>query len=90
MSNQDKNIEKFWNENPVGSNFIEYYSDKKFYEDYDKFRYKTEGHILTELNNIDFKNKHVLEIGLGQGADSMQIVKRGAMYYGIDLTDRSR
>jgi SAM-dependent methyltransferase len=30
-----------------------------------------------------------LEIGLGQGADSMQIIDRGALYYGIDLTDES-
>jgi ubiquinone/menaquinone biosynthesis C-methylase UbiE len=89
MSNQDKSIEKFWDENPVGSNFIEYHADRKFYEDYDEFRYRTEGHILTELDKIDFKGKCVLEIGLGQGADSMQIIKRGAIYYGIDLTDES-
>lgn len=89
MSNQDKSIEKFWDENPVGSNFIKYQSDKKFYEQYDDFRYRTEGHILKELDKIDFKNKRVLEIGLGQGADSMQIIKRGAIYYGIDLTEES-
>ena len=89
MSNQDKSIEKFWDQNPVGSNFIEYHADKKFYEEYDEFRYRTEGHILTELDQINFKDKRVLEIGLGQGADSMQIIKRGATYYGIDLTDES-
>lgn len=89
MSDQDKNIEQFWDQNPVGNNFVEYHSDKKFYDDYDEFRYRTEGHILSELDQIDFKNKKVLEIGLGQGADSMQIIKRGAIYYGIDLTDES-
>jgi ubiquinone/menaquinone biosynthesis C-methylase UbiE len=31
----------------------------------------------------------VLEIGLGQGADSMQLINRGAKYYGIDLTEES-
>ena len=89
MKDQDKSIENFWDQNPVGSNFIEYLSGKKFYEDYDSFRYRTEGHILSELDQIDFKGKRVLEIGLGQGADSMQIIKRGAVYYGIDLTDES-
>jgi ubiquinone/menaquinone biosynthesis C-methylase UbiE len=89
MSEQDKNIEQFWDQNPVGNNFIEYHSSKKFYDDYDEFRYRTEWHILKELDLIDFKDKKVLEIGLGQGADSMQIIKRGAIYYGIDLTDES-
>jgi ubiquinone/menaquinone biosynthesis C-methylase UbiE len=89
MSEQDNKIENFWNENPVGNNFIGYHADKKFYEDYDEFRYRTEGHILSELNQIDFRGKRVLEIGLGQGADSMQIIQRGATYYGIELTDES-
>jgi len=82
-------IKQFWNENPVGSNFIAYKQGKKFYEDYDNFRYKTEGHIIDELNKIDLQNKKTLEIGLGQGADSMQLIDRGAIYYGIDLTDES-
>lgn len=86
-SNSD--IKQFWNENPVGSNFIAYQQDKSFYERYDAFRYRTEGHILQELDAIDFRNKKVLEIGLGQGADSMQIINRGAIYYGIDLTEES-
>jgi len=87
--NKTEEIREFWNENPCGSNFISYEQDKAFYEEYDEFRYRTEGHILDELDQIDFKNKKVLEIGLGQGADSMQISLRGADYYGIDLTDES-
>ncbi len=89
MSQQDNTIEQFWDKNPVGSNFVDYRSGKEFYEEYDRFRYSTEGHILNELDAIDFRNKKVLEIGLGQGADSMQIINRGALYYGIDLTDES-
>ena len=82
-------IKQFWNENPVGSNFVDYEQNQLFYEKYDAFWYRTEGHILDELDKIDFKDKTVLEIGLGQGADSMQIIKRGAIYHGIDLTDES-
>lgn len=85
----DKSIQQFWNLNPVGSNFVEYHNDKSFYENYDKFRYSTESHILSELDNIDLKGKKVLEIGLGQGADSQQLIKRGAIFYGIDLTEES-
>jgi ubiquinone/menaquinone biosynthesis C-methylase UbiE len=94
MAQEDKedkeNIKNFWNQHPVGENFVEYGEGGiEFFNRYDKFRYKTEGHILGELNKIDFDNRNVLEIGIGQGADSMQIVKRGANYYGIDLTETS-
>lgn len=82
-------IKQFWNDNPVGSNFITYQKTRSFYEDYDSFRYRTEGHILEELDKLDLKNKKTLEIGLGQGADSMQIINRGAVYYGVDLTEES-
>jgi ubiquinone/menaquinone biosynthesis C-methylase UbiE len=88
-TNDTQQIKQFWNENPVGNNFISYEKDKTFYEKYDAFRYRTEAHILEELDRIDFANKKTLEIGLGQGADSMQLVKRGALYYGIDLTEES-
>jgi ubiquinone/menaquinone biosynthesis C-methylase UbiE len=87
--NEQNKIEEFWNANPVGSNFIIYSEDKSFYEKYDEFRYRTEGHIITELDKIDFLDQRTLEIGLGQGADSMQLINRGAVYYGVDLTEES-
>lgn len=92
MCDSDKKtneVKSFWNSNPCGSNFIIYSKGIDFYKKYDEYRYKTESHILNELDLIGFDKKKVLEIGLGQGADSMQIVKRGAMYYGIDLTEES-
>lgn len=90
MENNDTNqIREFWNENPVGSNFVIYQQGKSFYEQYDAFRYRTEGHILGELDTLDLSGKKTLEIGLGQGADSMQLIERGALYYGIDLTEES-
>jgi ubiquinone/menaquinone biosynthesis C-methylase UbiE len=84
-----RQIREFWNENPVGSNFIPYHQDRSFYEQYDAFRYGTEGHILGELDTMDLAGKKTLEIGLGQGADSTQLIDRGALYYGIDLTEES-
>ena len=41
------------------------------------------------MDGIDFKGKQVLEIGLGQGADSEQIIRRGALWSGLDLTAES-
>lgn len=89
MNFADDDLETFWNLNPVGSNFLQYKPGKKFFENYDAFRYRTEGHIIEELDKIDFRNKQVLEIGIGQASDSMQMINRGAIYYGIDLTEES-
>lgn len=83
-------IKNYWNHYPVGENFVEYSNGGiEFFKTYDEFRYRTEGHILNELDKIDFHNKDVLEIGIGQAADAMQIVQRGANYHGIDLTETS-
>jgi len=60
-----------------------------FFRDYDSFCYRTEPHIRQCIDGIDFKGKHTLEIGLGQGTDSEQIIRRGAIWSGIDLTGES-
>ena len=90
----ESQIQDFWNRYPCGDlligGFKEYRGDyEKFFTDYDNFRYLKEGHILHCLDNIDFRNKNVLEIGLGQGADSEQIIRRGAIWSGLDLTPES-
>lgn len=88
-------IQTFWNQHPCGDSLIggfagSYRSDyESFFKQYDNFRYRTERHILRCLDNIDFRNKRVLEIGLGQGADSEQMIRRGAVWSGLDLTDES-
>ncbi|MDD5542178.1 MAG: class I SAM-dependent methyltransferase [Acidobacteriia bacterium] len=87
-------IQKFWNEHPCGDVHMggiqPYLGDyEKFFSDYDRYRYRKEGHILRCLDQIDFRGKHILEIGLGQGADSEQIIRRGGLWSGIDLTPES-
>jgi SAM-dependent methyltransferase len=41
------------------------------------------------LDALDFRDREVLEIGLGQGADAEQIIRRGARWTGLDLTAES-
>jgi 2-polyprenyl-3-methyl-5-hydroxy-6-metoxy-1,4-benzoquinol methylase len=62
---------------------------KAIFERYDKFRYSREGYILRWIDAIDLKGKSVLEIGLRQGADSEQIIRRGTIWLGLDLTRES-
>lgn len=87
----EQTIHKFWDSHPCGDSQVE--SLKGDYEDffnrYDAFRYSREAHILRRMDAIDFKGKRVLEIGLGQGADSEQIIRRGAIWSGLDMTPES-
>ena len=87
----ESEIQDFWQKHPCGEDFVggaeKYEADyERFFENYDNFRYAKEPHILDCLKNIDFEGKKTLEIGLGQGADAEQIIRRGAVWYGLDLT----
>lgn len=91
----ENEIKDFWNGHPCGAQLVGDLSDESraeyedFFQRYDEFRYAKESHILKNLDAIDFANKRVLEIGLGQGADGEQIARRGAIYNGVDLTDEA-
>jgi SAM-dependent methyltransferase len=87
----EKAIREFWDAHPCGESQVEELSSdyEGFFRRYDAFRYQREGHILRRLDAIDFRGKQVLEIGLGQGADSEQIIRRGATWSGIDISAES-
>ena len=91
----EKDIKDFWQGHPCGAEFVGDLTDESrheyedFFRRYDDFRYTKEPHILNNLDRIDFARKRVLEIGLGQGADAEQIVGRGGIYSGADLTEES-
>ena len=90
----ESEIQDFWNRYPCGDLQVGGLQQRRgdyeaFFTYYDNVRYRKEAHILRCLDNIDFKGKQVLEIGLGQGADSEQIIKRGAVWSGLELTTES-
>jgi SAM-dependent methyltransferase len=88
-------IQNFWNGHPCGEHqvgglagaFLNDYA--AFFEAYDAHRYRKEPHIRKALDRFDFRGKKVLEVGLGQGADSEQLIRRGARWSGLDLTPES-
>jgi SAM-dependent methyltransferase len=85
-------IETFWEEHPCGENVLGQRLDgdhEEFFRRFDAMRYSREKHILSCLDAIDFRDKELLEIGLGQGADAEQIIRRGARWSGLDLTSQS-
>ena len=87
----ERDIRDFWDTHPCGEHQVESLKAdyETFFQRYDEFRYRREGHILRRLDAIDFQGKRVLEIGLGQGSESEQIIRRGARWSGLDLTPES-
>lgn len=87
----EQQVASFWETHPCGDQQVGGLKDDylDFFDRYDAFRYKKEGHILGCLDEIDWQGKEVLEIGLGQGADSEQIVRRGGKWSGLDLTNEA-
>jgi ubiquinone/menaquinone biosynthesis C-methylase UbiE len=84
-------IREFWDSHPCGESLVDGLGadHEAFFQRYDAFRYRVEAHILRRLNAINFQGKRVLEIGLGQGSDAEQIIRRGAIWSGLDLSPES-
>lgn len=88
-------VQSFWNAHPCGDHIVgglhgAFADDyESFFASYDQWRYDQEGHIPACLDRTDWRDKKVLEIGLGQGAESEQLIRRGARWSGLDLTQES-
>ncbi len=88
-------VQEFWNAHPCGDHIVgslhgEFADDyERFFTAYDSWRYDQEGHIPACLDRFHFRDQRVLEIGLGQGAESEQLIRRGAIWSGLDLTQES-
>jgi len=91
----EPDIADFWELHPCGEQLVggletrEREDYERFFQAYDAARYRRESHIPSCLDDLNPSGKRVLEIGLGQGADSEQLIRRGAHWSGIDLTHES-
>lgn len=88
----EADIAEFWQTHPCGDHQLGGLDEKfrgdyaVFFDAYDTDRYRLESHIPRCLDDLDVRGKRVLEIGLGQGAESEGLIRRGARWTGIDLT----
>jgi SAM-dependent methyltransferase len=88
----ERTIAAFWDSHPCGDSQVggldaRYRGDyERFFTDYDAFRYRQEAHIPRCLDRLNVAGKQLLEIGIGEGADGEQLIRRGAKYSAIDLT----
>ncbi len=91
----ESSIEDFWSAHPCGDHIVGGLDDRfvgdheRFFAEYDSWRYRQERHILECLDSMVIRGKQTLEIGLGQGAEAEQLIRRGARYSGLDLTSTS-
>lgn len=82
-------IARFWQAHPCGDHYVKEDDWRAFFTAYDAHKYANEPHIPVEIAKLGLKDQKVLEIGLGQGAEAAQIIRAGARYTGIDLTEES-
>jgi SAM-dependent methyltransferase len=91
----EQTVQAFWQAHPCGDAQVGglrggFEGDyEQFFTDYDSFRYRTERHLPACLDGLNVSGKQVLEIGLGEGADAEQLIRRGALWSGVDLTAES-
>jgi SAM-dependent methyltransferase len=91
----EQTVQDFWQDHACGDALVgglrmRFGGDyEQFFSDYDQFRYAMESHLPACLDGLDLRGKRVLEIGLGQGADSESLIRRGAVWTGVDLTAES-
>lgn len=83
-------VKDFWNEASCGEElYLKGESLKDAYINQSLIRYRLEPYIISFANFEGAKNKKVLEIGVGLGADHQKFAEAGAELFGIDLTERA-
>lgn len=86
----NQRAKNLWNSFPVGSQRSNASpGTKKYFDDIKNYRYNYETPFIPRLFCFkQFKGKKVLEVGVGQGIDAVNMAELGAIYTGIDITER--
>ncbi len=91
----EQTVQSFWQDHACGDAQVGGLWDRfkgdydQFFTDYDQFKYRTERHLPKCIEGLNVSGKQVLEIGLGEGAESEQLIRQGARWSGVDLTAES-
>lgn len=87
---KQEEVAAFWNAEPCDSENSQLsQTTPEYYQEIEADRYAYQGHILNVLDWLEWKDKRVLEIGTGVGTDARQLIKRGAIYHGINVDEGS-
>ena len=88
-SNKKKDVHDFWDKSSCGEELFMSTYDKDNFLFQSKKRYELEPYIADFADFKSTKNKNILEIGVGLGADHQKFIEAGANTTGIDLTGRA-
>ncbi|MGB9680636.1 MAG: class I SAM-dependent methyltransferase [Minisyncoccia bacterium] len=80
-----------WTKHPIGAHVAKHSEgSKEFFNEIADFRYKIECPWLRPTFKFEqYKDKRVLEVGVGDGIDHLELAKAGAILTGIDITPKS-
>lgn len=84
-----KQLQEFWNAAACGETLYLPSEDRAGYDMQAQTRYALEPYIVELARFDEAKDKRVLEIGVGLGADHQRFAEAGAELYGVDLTPRA-
>ena len=84
-----RQVHDFWNGSSCGEELYLHSRDRAGYLAQSRTRYQLEPFISAFANAAATRDRDVLEIGIGLGADHQLFAEAGARLTGIDLTERA-
>jgi|UniRef100_A0A6C0CBT6 2-polyprenyl-3-methyl-5-hydroxy-6-metoxy-1,4-benzoquinol methylase len=83
-------ITNYWNNCPCNLNHsMKEIGTKDYFDEVENKKHFVEPHILEFADFSKWKHKKVLEIGCGIGTASVNFIRNGANYTGLELSDKS-
>ena len=83
-------VHDYWNKASCGTDATKRSKhSREYFEEIEAHRYDIEAQIFSFAQFTRFKDKKILEVGVGAGTDFLQWVRAGAHAHGIDLTQEA-
>ena len=89
MNTDKQAVHDFWNAASCGESLYLRGTETRAYADQAAKRYELEPYILSFADFPAARDRDVLEIGVGLGADHQRFAEAGARLVGVDLTERA-
>ena len=83
---QKSHVQEFWENDGCGEQLCLKSLDKSSFLAHEKIRYELEPYILGFAGFDKYKDKNILEIGVGLSTEHKEFAEAGAICAGIDLT----
>lgn len=89
MNSDKQAVHDFWNAASCGEVLYLHGNETHAYAEQAAKRYELEPYILTFADFAAARDRDVLEVGVGLGADHQRFAQAGARLVGVDLTERA-